>query len=65
MRILVLIVVITAIVLLLVYHCLSKTQQEKLLPRAFSWVWQHLHPDHHDEQNDLPLETVVDDEDKI
>ena len=57
-----LIVVITAIVLLLVYHCLSKTQQEKLLPRAFS---QHLHPDHHDEQNDLPLETVVDDEDKI
>ena len=41
MKNLVLIVVITAIVLLLVYRCLSKTQQEKLLPRA---LYQHLHP---------------------
>ena len=55
MKILVLIVVITVIVLLLVYRCLSKTQQEKLLPRA---LYQHLHPEP-DEQNDLPLETVV------
>ena len=38
MRILVLIVVITAIVLLLVYRCLSKTRQEELLPRA---LYQH------------------------
>ena len=58
MRILVLIVVITAIVLLLVYRCLSKTRQEKLLSRA---LYQHLHPDH-DEQNDLLLETVMSDE---
>ena len=55
MKILVLIVVTTAIVLLLVYRCLSKTRQEKLLPRA---LYQHLHPEP-DEQNDLPLETVV------
>ena len=34
MNVLVLIVVITVIVLLLVYRCLSKTRQEKLLPRA-------------------------------
>ena len=54
MKILVLIVVITAIVLLLVYHCLSKTRQKKLLPHA---LYQHLHSDH-EEQNDLPLETV-------
>ena len=56
-RIPVLTVVITAIVLLLVYRCLSKTRQEKLLPRA---LYQHLHPDH-EEQNNVPLETVVDD----
>ena len=60
MKVLVLIVVITAIVLLLVYRCLSKTRQEKLLPHA---LYQHLHPEP-DEQNDLPLETVVDDEEK-
>ena len=42
MRILVLIVVIAATVLLLVYRCLSKTRQEKLLPRA---LYQHLHPE--------------------
>ena len=34
MNVLVLIVVITAIVLLMVYRCMSKTRQEKLLPRA-------------------------------
>ena len=34
MKILVLIVVITAIVLLLVYRCLPKTRQEKLLPQS-------------------------------
>ena len=59
-KILVLIVVITAIVLLLVYRCLSKTRQEKLLPRA---LYQHLHPDR-EEQNNVPLETDVDDEEK-
>ena len=42
MKKLVLIVVFTAIVLLLVYRCLSKTQQEKLLPRA---LYQHVHPE--------------------
>ena len=42
MRILMLIVVITAIVLLLVYRCLSKTRQEKLLPHA---LYQHLNPE--------------------
>ena len=57
MRILVLIVVITAIVLLLVYRCLSKTRQEKLLPHA---LYQHLHSDH----DDLPLETVNSSDDK-
>ena len=55
MRILVLVVVITAIVLLLVYRCLSKTEQEELLPRA---LYLHLHPDH-DEQNYVPLETII------
>ena len=55
LKVLVLIVVITAIVLLLVYRCLSKTRQEKLLPHA---LYQHLHPDP-DVQNDLPLETIV------
>ena len=60
MRVLVLIVVITAIVLLLVYRCLSKTRQEKLLPHA---LYQHLHPES-DEQNDLPLETVGTNDDK-
>ena len=55
MKILVLIVVNTVIVLLLVYRCLSKTRQEKLLPRA---LYQLLHPEP-DVQNDLPLETVV------
>ena len=56
-----LIVVITAIVLLLVYRCLSKTRQEKLLPRA---LYQHLHPEPSNEQNDLPLEVIVGDEEK-
>ena len=51
MKILVLIVVITVIVLLLVHRCLSRTRQEKLLPRA---LYQHLHP----ERNDLSLETA-------
>ena len=55
MKMLVLIVVNTVIVLLLVYRCLSKTRQEKLLPRA---LYQHLHSEP-DEQNDLPLETIV------
>ena len=56
MRILVLIVVITAIVLLLVYRCLPKTRQEKLLPHA---LYQQLHPDHDDEQNYVPLESIT------
>ena len=60
MKILVLIVVTTAIVLLLVYRCLSKTRQEKLLPRA---LYQHLHPEPN-QQNDLPLETVATNDDK-
>ena len=55
LKVLVLIVVITVIVLLLVYRCLSKTRQEKLLPRT---LYQHLHPEP-DVQNDLPLESVV------
>ena len=55
MRIPVLIVVITAIVLLLVYRCLSKTQQEKLLSRA---LYQQLHSEP-DEQNDLLPETII------
>ena len=60
LRFLVLIVVITSIVLLLVYRCLSKTRQEKLLPRA---LYQHLHPEPI-QQNDLPLETVGTNDDK-
>ena len=59
-RVLVLILVITAIVLLLVYRCLSKTRQEKLLPRA---LYLYLHSDY-DEHNDLPLETVNSSDDK-
>ena len=55
LKVLVLIVVITAIVLLLVYRCMSKTRQEKLLPRA---LYQHLHLEP-DVLNDLPLETIV------
>ena len=62
MNILVLIVVITVIVLLLVYRCLSKTRQEKLLPRA---LYQHLHPQPDEQVNELPLESVnIDDEKK-
>ena len=49
----VLIVVITVIVLLLVYRCMSRTRQKKLLPRA---LYQHLHPE--PDEHDLPLETV-------
>ena len=62
LKILVLIVAITVIALLLVYRCLSKTRQEKFLPRA---LYQHLHPEQ-DVQNDLPLETIarVGDEEK-
>ena len=52
LKILVLIVVITVIVLLLVYRCMSKTRQEKLLPRA---LYQHLHPE--PDEQELPLET--------
>ena len=60
MKILVLIVVITAIVLLLVYRCLSKTLQEKLLPRA---LYQQMHPEP-DEQSDLLPEKINNDDDK-
>ena len=42
LKLFVLTVVITVIVLLLVYRCLSKTRQEKLLPYA---LYQHLHPE--------------------
>ena len=45
-KVLVLIVVIAAIALLMVYRCLSKTQQENLLPRA---LYQHLGPDSEEE----------------
>ena len=60
MKALVLLVVISTIVLLLVFRCQPKTRQDKLLPRA---LYQHLHPEP-EKQNDLPLETVVDNKDK-
>ena len=50
-KILVLIVVITVIVLLMVYRCMSKTQQEKLLPRTLQYVQL---PPNYDEQNEPP-----------
>ena len=57
MKILVLIMVITVIVLLVVYRCLSKTRQEKLLPRA---LYEQLYPgtDH------LPLEAIAGNEEQ-
>ena len=62
LKIIVLIVVITVIVLLLVYRCMSKTRQEKLLPRA---LYQHLHPEPDEQVNELPLESVnIDEENK-
>ena len=53
MKVIVLIVVIAVIVLLLVYRCLSKTRQEKLLPRA---LYQHLHPE--PDEHEIPLNTM-------
>ena len=58
LKIIVLIVVITVIVLLLVYRCMSKTRQEKLLPRV---LYQHLHPE--PDEQELPLETENPDND--
>ena len=51
MKIFVLIMVITVIVLLVVYRCLSKTRQEKLLPQA---LYEQLYP----ETDTLPYEAI-------
>ena len=55
MKVLLLIVVIAVIVLLLVYRCLSKTRQEKLLPRA---LYQHLHPEQDEQELSLQTENA-------
>ena len=58
LKVLVLMVVITVIILLLEYRCLSKTRQEKLLPRA---LYQHLHP----EPDEQPLEFITNGEEEF
>ena len=55
-KVYVLIVVFTVLVLLLKYRFMSKTQQDKLLPRA---LYQHLHPDYQ------PLESITDGEEEL